>query len=57
MGYRPFIDSPLDRYMLDSMILWMKMMFWFLDFFCLNGPFSWLYEPGGIWGEKALKCV
>jgi hypothetical protein len=32
LGYRPFIDSPLDRYidMIDSMILWMRMCIWLI---------------------------
>jgi hypothetical protein len=57
IGYRPFIDSPLDSidiyiYMIDSMILWMKICLLFLFLFL----FSWVlfgYMNRGIsMGEK-----
>jgi hypothetical protein len=53
-GYRPFIDSPLDRYiyMLDSMIFWMRMMLWFI-ICCILIEQDRLNEPGVFWGVGA----
>jgi hypothetical protein len=54
MGYRPFIDSPLDIDMIDSMILWIWIWLYFRDsvlfLFCI---FLGLNEPGVFWGWGA----
>jgi hypothetical protein len=60
MGYRPFIDSPLDRYiyMLDSMILWLMISVFFVGFVCPKSLKQRLYEPGVFLGGVSLKmCV
>jgi hypothetical protein len=61
MGYRPFIDSPLDSidiyiYMIDSMILWMWIYLLFFVFYDLFFYYCFgLYEPGGILGVLGPK--
>jgi hypothetical protein len=56
MGYRPFIDSPLDIDMIDSMILWIRIMF--VLCYCIEYTISKLANltKGKYW-KKVLKCV
>jgi hypothetical protein len=59
MGYRPFIDSPLDRYiyMLDSMILWIwiYLFFFFLCIFFFFALARITRSKWGTWGRE--MCV
>jgi hypothetical protein len=58
MGYRPFIDSPLDSIdMIDSMILWIMISILFL---CGLEIFRFVLgymNQRGIWGVRGLKCA